>query len=90
MVTLREKKWTKRIYELELLVDKVLKYRLAIYDYPNSTLSITKYTNNTIKQIYNESLTKDNLTIAIKYFKYLAEKLKQKDYEKYRRDYESN
>lgn len=90
MVTLREKKWTKRIYELELLVDKVLKYRLAIYDYPNSTLSITKYTNNTVKQIYNESLTKDNLTIAIKYFKYLAEKLKQKDYEKYRRDYESN
>ena len=90
MVTLQEKKWTKCIYELELLVDKVLKYRLAIYDYPSSTLSITKFINNKTKQIYNEKVTKDNLTIAIKYFKYLAEKFKQKDYEKYRRDYESN
>lgn len=78
-ITIKEKRWTKNIYEIVFYSNTYIRYKLSIFNYPNSLVRLVKYNRRTVdyKVLYEDNINETSL----KAVKYIMSKIIQKEYD---------
>ena len=77
-ITIKEKCWTKNIYEIVFYSNTYIRYKLSIFNYPNSLVRLVKYNRRTVdyKVLYEDNINETSLKVV----KYIMSKIIQKEY----------